>query len=167
MLKKASVLLVFLLPLSLIVLIKVSPAKLQPVSDQNVVSEAEARRIESAERRAERAEARKEKRAIRQAKENERRSLEESEQWFAGNDERFGLGEPWEEDGFEGNPAFGMMPLPMPPVLPNMAYGRMRGGRGFGGGDGFDDPGYIRNEEFDGSGAYDFGNGPGDGFIRF
>ena len=54
MLKKYSILLVFLVPAALIVLIKVCPAKNQPVSDEPVISEAEARRIEAKERRAER-----------------------------------------------------------------------------------------------------------------
>lgn len=165
MLKKASVLLVFLLPAALIVLTKACPSKLRPVSAQTVVSESEARRIESAERRAERAEARKARRAIRQAKEKEQRDFEDSEQWFAGNDERLGLDDYGVQDGFEGNPVSGMMPLPMPPVLPNMAYGRMRGGRGFEGR--ADDFGFIRDADFDGTGAYDSGDGPGDGFLRF
>ena len=167
MLKNASILLVFLVPASLIVLTKLCPAKIHPVSGETVVSESEARRIEAEERRAEREEARRERRAIKQAQEKEQRSLEDSERWFARN------GEPSEfngydgEFGFEEDPAPGMMPIPMPPVLPNIAYGRMRSGRGFEGGDGFDDFGDDPDAGLDGYNANDFGNDFGNGFRRF
>lgn len=161
MLKSSSVLLVFLLPVSLVVLMKICPAKFRPVSGEAVVSEAEARRIEAEERRAERAEARKARRAVSKAKEKEQQSLEESERWFAGKDGAFGFQEDLEQNGFEGDPVPRMMPIPMPPMLPNVAYGRMGDGRGFEGGDGFDDPGYNRDAAFDGYGAGDFGNGFG------
>ena len=71
MLKTSSILLVFLVPAALIVLTKVCPAKIHPVSGETVISESEARRIEAEERRAEREEARKARRAIRQAQEKE------------------------------------------------------------------------------------------------
>ena len=167
MLKNASILLVFLVPAALLVLIKVCPAKIQPVSDEPVITESEARRIETKERRAEREEARREKRAIQKAQEKEQRSLEDSDRWFAaqgepsefnGNDGQFGLEEP---------PAPGMMPLPMPPVLPNIAYGRMRGGRGFEGGNGFDDFGYTPDAGFDGYDVNSFRDDFGNGFRRF
>ena len=166
MLKKPSILLVFLVPASLIVLTKVCPAKIHPVSAEPVISEAEARRIEAEERRAEREEARREKRAIRQAQEKEQRSLEDSDRWFAENErfERNGNDGPF---GFEEPPAPGMMPLPMPPVLPNIAYGSMRGGRGFEGGNGFDDFGYASDAGFDGYDANGFGDDFGNGFRRF
>ena len=166
MLKNASILLVFLVPAALIVLIKVCPAKLQPVSEEPVISESEARRIEAKERRAEREEARKEKRAIRQAQEKEQRSLEDSDRWFAEN-ERFERNGNDGQFGFEEPPAPGMMPLPMPPVLPNIAYGSMRGGRGFEGGTGFDDFGYAPDAGFDGYDANGFGDDFGNGFRRF
>ena len=53
----------------------------------------------------------------------------------------------------------------MPPVLPNIAYGRRRGGRGFERENGFDDFGYDPDAGFDGTDDYgdDFGNG----FRRF
>ena len=167
MLKRPSILLVFLVPAALIVLIEVCPAKIQPVSAEPVISEAEARRIEAEERRAEREEARRERRAIRKAQEKEQQSLEDSDRWFAAN------GEPSEFNGNDGpfeleeNPAPGMMPLPMPPMLPNIAYGRMRGGRGFEGGNGFDDFGYAPDAGFDGYDANDFGNDFGNRFRRF
>ena len=170
MLKNASILLVFLVPAALIVLIKVCPAKIHPVSDEPVISEAEARRIEAEERRAEREKARRERRAIRQAQEKEQRSLEESDRWFAENGEPFEFSED-DDDGafeFEENPAPGMMPIPMPPVLPNIAYGvRMRGGRGFEGRIENDDSGNSRNPDFDGFGANGYGNDFGNGFRRF
>ena len=78
MLKNTSILLVALVPAVLIVLIKVYPGKDQPVSDETVISESEARRIELEERRAEREEARKARRAIRQAQEKEQRSQSSS-----------------------------------------------------------------------------------------
>ena len=167
MLKKASILLVFLLPASLIVLTKVCPAKIHPVSDEPVISEAEARRIEAEERRAEREEARRERRAIRKAQEKEQQSLEDSDRWFARN------GEPPEfngtdgQFGFEEDPVPGMMPMPMPPVLPNIAYGRMRGGRGFEGEDGFYDFGFTPDAGVDGYDSNEFGNDFGNGFRRF
>lgn len=167
MLKTSSILLVFLVPASLIVLTKVCPSKIHPVSGETVVNEAEVRRIEAEERRAEREEARREKRAIKKAQEKEQRALEESDRWFAENsgqfelDENGGLFEP------EGNPASGMMVFPMPPVLPNIAYGRMRNGRGFEGGDAFDDFGNSRDAGFDEYGADGYGDGFGNGFRRF
>ena len=169
MLKKYSILLVFLVPAALIVLIKVCPAKIQPVSAEPVISEAEARRIEAEERRAEREEARREKRAIKKAQEKEQQSLEDSDRWFAEQ------GEPSEFNDYDGQfggweenpPAPGMMPLPMPPVLPNIAYGRMRGGRGFEGEVRTDDFGYPQDAEFDGYDANGFGNDFGNGFRRF
>lgn len=169
MLKSSSILLVFLVPAALIVLTKLCPAKIHPASDEPVISEAEARRIEAEERRAEREAARKEKRAIKQAQEKEQRSLEDSDRWFAAH------GEPTEfsEDdgafgfGFEETPVPGMMPPPMPPVLPNIAYGRMRGGRGFEGGIGNDDSGDFGNPGFDGFGANGYGDDFGNGFGRF
>ena len=167
MLKSSSILLVFLVPVSLIVLTRIFPSKFHPVSGETVISEAEARRMEAEERRAERAEARRERRAARRAMENEQRSLEESERWFAGNGGRSGFGDDGEQSGFEGNPAPGMMPLPMPPMLPDVAYGRMRGGRGFGGGEGFDGFGYGPDAGFDKYGANGFGNDYGNGFGRF
>ena len=166
MLKKYSILLVFLVPAALIVLIKVCPAKIQPVSAEPVISKADARRIEAEERRAEREEARREKRAIKQAQEQEQRSLEDSDRWFAEN-ERFERIENDGQFGWEEPPAPGMIPLPMPPVLPNIAYGRMRGGRGFEGRIGNDDSGYSRNPDFDGFGANGYGDDFGNGFRRF
>ena len=167
MLKSSSILLVFLVPAALIVLIKVCPAKIQPVSDEPVISEAEARRIEAKERRAEREEARREKRAIKQAQEKEQRSLEDSERWFARNGEPVEVNEYDRASGFEEKPAPGMMPPPMPPVLPNIAYGRMRGGRGFEGEIRNDDFGNSRNPDFDGFGANGYGDDFGNGFRRF
>jgi len=167
MLKNSSILLVFLVPAALIVLIKVCPAKNQPVSDEPVISEAEARRIEAKERRAEREEARREKRAIKQAQEQEQRSLEDSDRWFAAHGEPSEFSEDDGAFGFEEIPAPGMMPIPMPPVLPNIAYGRMRGGRGFEGGIGNDDFGNSRNPDFDGFGANGYGDDFGNGFRRF
>ena len=167
MLKKYSILLVFLVPAALIVLIKVCPAKIQPVSDEPVISEAEARRIEAKERRAEREEARREKRAIKQAQEKEQRSLEDSDRWFAAHGEPSEFSEDDGEFGFEETPAPGMMPIPMPPVLPNIAYGRMRGGRGFEGGIGNDDFGNSRNPDYDGFDANGYGDDFGNGFRRF
>lgn len=164
MLKRPSILLVFLVPASLIVLTKVCPAKIHPVSAETVISEAEARRIEAEERRAEREEARREKRAIRKAQEKEQQSLEDSDRWFAEN-ERFERNENDGQFGWEEPPAPGMMPLPMPPVLPNIAYGRTRGGHGFDGKDGFDDFGYDPDAGFDGYDANDSGNG--NAFRRF
>ena len=167
MLKKPSILLVFLVPASLIVLTKVCPAKIHPVSDETVISEAEARRIEAEERRAEREEARREKRAIRKAQEKEQQSLEDSERWFAANGAPSEFNENDGQFGWEEPPAPGMMPLPMPPVLPNIAYGRMRSGRNFEGGDGFDDFGYDPDAGFDGYNANEFGNEFGNEFRRF
>ena len=167
MLKSSSILLVFLVPAALIVLIKVCPAKNQPVSDEPVISEAEARRIEAKERRAEREEARREKRAVRQAQEKEQRSLEDSDRWFAAHGEPSEFSENGEPFGFEETPAPGMMPIPMPPVLPNIAYGRMRGGRGFEGEIRNDDFGNSRNPDFDGFGANGYGDDFGNGFRRF
>lgn len=69
--------------------------------------------------------------------------------------------------GFEETPAPGMMPIPMPPVLPNVAYGRMRGGRGFEGGIGNNDFGYSRNPDYDGFDANGYGDDFGNGFRRF
>lgn len=160
MLKSSSILLVFLVPAALIVLIKVCPAKIQPVSDEPVISEAEARRIEAKERRAEREEARREKRAIKQAQEKEQRSLEDSDRWFAAHGEPSGFNEDDGAFGFEETPVPGMMPPPMPPVLPNIAYGRMRAGRGFEGEIRNDDFGNSRNHDYDGFGT----NGYGDDF---
>lgn len=167
MLKSSSILLVFLVPAALIVLIKVCPAKIQPVSDEPVISEAEARRIEAKERRAEREEARREKRAIKQAQEKEQRSLEDSDRWFAAHGEPSEFSEDDGAFGFEETPAPGMMPIPMPPVLPNIAYGRMRGGRGFEGGIGNDDSGDSRNPDYDGFDANGYGDDFGNGFRRF
>lgn len=167
MLKSPSILLVFLLPVSLVVLTMICPAKFHPVSGKTVVSESETRRMEAEERRAERAEARRERRAIRQAQEKEQQSLEESEKWFAENGERFELNGNEEPYGFEEFSAPGMMPLPMPPVLPNVAYGRMRGGRGFGGEAWEDGSGYAPDAEFGESGASSYGDGSGNGFGRF
>jgi hypothetical protein len=167
MLKRPSILLVFLVPAALIVLIEVCPAKIQPVSAEPVISEAEARRIEAEERRAEREEARRERRAIRKAQEKEQQSLEDSDRWFAANGAPSEFNENNGQFGFEENPVPGMMPLPMPPVLPNIAYGRMKGGRGFEGEDVFDDFGYDPNAGFDGYNANDFGNDFGTGFKRF
>ena len=168
MLKTSSILLVTaLVPAALIVLIKLCPAKIHPVSDETVISEFEARRIELEERRAEREEARKARRAIRQAQEKEQRSLEDSERWFAAHGEPVEVNEYDGPFGFEENPAPGMMPIPMPPVLPNIAYGRMRGGRGFEGGIGNDDFGNSRNPDFDGFGANGYGDDFGNGFRRF
>ena len=167
MLKSSSILLVFLVPAALIVLIKVCPAKIQPVSDEPVISEAEARRIEMEERRAEREEARREKRAIKQAREKEQRSLEDSDRWFAAQGEPSEFSENGEPFGFEETPAPGMMPIPMPPVLPNIAYGRMRGGRGFEGGIGNDDSGDFGDPGFDGFGSNGYGDDFGNGFRRF
>ena len=164
MLKNASILLVFLVPAALIVLIKVCPAKIHPVSGGTVVSEAEARRIEAEERRAEREAARKEKRAIKQAQEKEQRSLEDSDRWFAAHGEPSEFSEDDGAFGFEETPAPGMMPLPMPPVLPNIAYGRMRGGRGFEGED-IDDFGYTPDAGFEDTDV--FGDDFGNGFRRF
>ena len=168
MLKNASVLLVVLVPAALIVLIKVCPAKIQPVSDEPVVSEAEARRIEVEERRAEREKARRERRAIQKAQEKEQRSLEDSDRWFAAQGEPSELNENIGQFGLEENPpAPGMMPLPMPPVLPNIAYGRMRGGRGFEDGNRFDDFGYPSDDGFDGYDANGLEDDFGNGFRRF
>lgn len=167
MLKNTSILLVALVPAALIVLIKVCPAKLQPVSDEPVISEAEAMRMEAKERRAEREEARKAKRAIKQAQEKEQRSLEDSDRWFARNGKPVEVNEYDSAFGFEENPAPGMMPPPMPPVLPNIAYGRMRGGRGFEGGIGNDDFGDFRNPDYDGFDANGYGDDFGNGFRRF
>lgn len=167
MLKNTSILLVALVPAALIVLIKVCPAKTQPVSDEPVISEAEAMRMEAKERRAEREEARKAKRAIKQAQEKEQRSLEDSERWFARNGEPVEVKEYDRASGFEETPAPGMMPPPMPPVLPNIAYGRMRGGRGFEGGIGNDDFGDFRNPDYDGFDANGYGDDFGNGFRRF
>lgn len=163
MLKNASILFVFLVPAALIVLIKVCPAKSQPVSDEHAISEAEARRIEAKERRAEREEARREKRAVKQAQEKEQRSLEDSDRWFAAHGEPSEFSEDDGAFGFEETPAPGMMPIPMPPVLPNIAYGRMRGGRGFKGENEFDD----FDAEFDGYDVNSFGDDFGNGFRRF
>ena len=167
MLKSFSILLVFLVPAALIVLIKVCPAKIHPVSGETVVSEAEARRIEAEERRAEREEARKARRAIRQAQEKEQRSLEDSERWFAAHGEPSGFSEDDGVFGFEEAPVPGMMPPPMPPVLPNIAYGRMRGGRGFEGGIRNDDFGNSWNPDQDGFDANGYGDDFGNGFRRF
>lgn len=167
MLKNSSILLVFLVPAALIVLIKVCPAKNQPVSDEPVISEAEARRIKAKERRAEREDARREKRAIKQAQEKEQRSLEDSDRWFAAHGEPSEFNEDDGAFGFEETPAPGMMPPPMPPVLPNIAYGRMRGGRGFDGEIRNDDFGNSRNHDFDGFGANGYGDDFGNGFRRF
>ena len=167
MLKNASILFVFLVPAALIVLIKVCPAKDQPVSNEPVISETKAMRIEAKERRAEREEARRERRAIRKAQEKEQRSLEESDRWFAAHGEPSEFNEDDGQFGWKENPVPGMMPLPMPPVLPNIAYGRMRGGRGFEGGDGFEDSGYAPDAGFDGYGTNGYGNDFGNGFRRF
>ena len=167
MLKNTSILLVALVPAALVVLIKVCPAKHQPVSDEPVISEAEAMRMEAKERRAEREEARKAKRAIKQAQEKEQRSLEDSDRWFARNGEPVEVNEYDRAFDFEENPAPGMMPPPMPPVLPNIAYGRMRGGRGFEGGIGNDDFGDFRNPDYDGFDANGYGDDFGNGFRRF
>ena len=167
MLKTSSILLVFLVPAALIVLTKVCPAKIHPVSDETVISESEARRIEAEERRAEREEARKARRAIRQAQEKEQRSLEDSERWFAAHGEPVEVNEYDGAFGFEENPAPGMMPIPMPPVLPNIAYGRMRGGRGFEGGIRNDDFGNSWNPDQDGFDANGYGDDFGNGFGRF
>ena len=167
MLKNTSILLVALVPAVLIVLIKVYPGKDQPVSDKPVISEAKAMRMEAKERRAEREEARREKRAIKQAREKEQRSLEDSDRWFAAQGEPSVFSENGEPFGFEETPAPGMMPIPMPPVLPNIAYGRMRGGRGFEGEIRNDDFGNSRNPDFDGFGANGYGDDFGNGFRRF
>ena len=167
MLKNTSIMLVFLVPAALIVLIKVCPAKIQPVSDEPVISEAEAMRMEAKERRAEREEARREQRAIKQAQEKEQRSLEDSDRWFAAQGEPSEFSENGEPFGFEETPAPGMMPIPMPPVLPNIAYGRMRGGREFEGEIRNDDFGNSRNPDFDGFGANGYGDDFGNGFRRF
>ena len=167
MLTNTSILLVALVPAALIVLIKVCPGKDQSVSDEPVISEAEARRIEAKERRAEREEARREQRAIKQAQEKEQRSLEDSDRWFAAQGEPSEFSENGEPFGFEETPAPGMMPIPMPPVLPNIAYGRMRGGRGFEGEIRNDDFGNSRNPDFDGFGANGYGDDFGNGFRRF
>ena len=167
MLKTSSILLVFILPVSLVVLTRICPAKNHPGSDETVISESEARRIKAEERRAERAEVRKARRAIIKAKEKEQQSLEESEKWFAEKDGAFGFHDNREQNGFEENPAPGMMPLPMPPVLPNMAYGRMGSGRGIEDGDGLDDFGYSPNAAFDGYGANGYGTDFGNRFRRF
>lgn len=167
MLKTSSFLLVFLVPASLIVLTKVCPTKIHPVSDATEISEAESRRIESEERRAERKEARKARHAAKQAKEKEQRILEESERWFAENGEPFDFSE---NDGLfelEGNPAPGMMPLPMPPMLPNMAFGRVRDRRGFEGTDEADALDYDPDAGFDGYGANRYGNDSRNGSMRF
>ena len=168
MLKNASVLLVVLVPAALIVLIKVCPVKIQPVSNEPVVSEAEAGRIEAEERRAEREKARRERRAIQKAQEKEQRSLEDSDRWFAAQGEPSELNENIGQFGLEENPpAPGMMPPPMPPVLPNIAYGRMRAGRGFEGGIGNDDSGDFDDPGFDGFGSNGYGDDFGNGFGRF
>ena len=168
MLKSSSILLVTaLVPAALIVLIKLCPAKIHPVSGETVVSEAEARRIEAEERRAEREAARKEKRAIKQAQEKEQRSLEDSDRWFAAHGEPVEVNEYDGAFGFGEAPVPGMMPPPMPPVLPNIAYGRMRGGRGFEGGIGNDDSGDFGDPGFDGFGSNGYGDDFGNGFRRF
>ena len=167
MLKNTSILLVALVPAVLIVLIKVYPGKDQPVSDNPVISEAKAMRMEAKERRAEREEARREKRAIKQAQEKAQRSLEDSDRWFAAQGEPSEFSENGEPFGFEETPAPGMMPIPMPPVLPNIAYGRMRGGRGFEGEIRNDDFGNSRNHDFDGFDANGYGDDFGNGFRRF
>ena len=167
MLKNTSILLVAIVPAALIVLIKVCPAKTQPVSEEPVISEAEAMRMEAKERRAERGEARKAKRAIKQAQEKEQRSLEDSDRWFARNGEPVEVNEYDSAFGFEETPAPGMMPPPMPPVLPNIAYGRMRGGRRFEGGIGNDDFGDFRNPDYDGFDANGYGDDFGNGFRKF
>ena len=167
MLKNTSILLVALVPAALIVLIKVCPGKDQSVSDKPVISEAKAMRVEAKERRAEREEARREQRAIKQAQEKEQRSLEDSDRWFAAQGEPSEFSENGEPFGFEETPAPGMMPIPMPPVLPNIAYGRMRGGRGFEGEIRNDDFGNSRNPDFDGFGANGYGDDFGNGFRRF
>ncbi len=167
MLKNTSILLVALVPAVLIVLIKVYPGKDQPFSDNPVISEAKAMRMEAKERRAEREEARREKRAIKQAQEKEQRSLEDSDRWFAAQGEPSEFSENGEPFGFEETPAPGMMPIPMPPVLPNIAYGRMRGGRGFEGEIRNDDFGNSRNPDFDGFGANGYGDDFGNGSRRF
>lgn len=168
MLKSSSILLVTaLVPAALIVLIKVCPAKIHHVSDEPVISEAEARRIEAEERRAEREEARREKRAIKQAQEKEQRSLEDSDRWFAAHGEPSEFSKDDGVFGFEEAPVPGMMPPPMPPVLPNIAYGRMRGGRGFEGGIGNDDSGDFDDPGFDGFGSNGYGDDFGNGFRRF
>ena len=167
MLKNTSILLVAIVPAALIVLIKVCPAKTQPVSEEPVISEAEAMRMEAKERRAEREEARKAKRAIKQAQEKEQRSLEDSDRWFARNGEPVEVNEYDRAFDFEENPAPGMMPPPMPPMLPNIAYGRMRVGRGFEGEIRNDDFGNSRNHDFDGFGANGYGDDFGNGFRRF
>ena len=168
MLKNPSLLLVALVPAALIVLIKVCPAKTQSASDEPVISETEAMRIEAKERRAERDEARRERRAIRKAQEKEQQSLEESDRWFAANGEPSEFNEDDGQFGWEENPFVpGMMPPPMPPVIPNIAYGRMRGGRGFEAGNGFEDSGYAPDAGFDGYGANGYGNDFGNGFRRF
>ena len=168
MLKTSSIILAAaLVPAAFIVLIKVCPAKIHPVSDEPVVNEAEARRIEVEERRAEREEARRKQRAIKQAREKEQRSLEDSDRWFAAQGEPSEFSEDDGAFGFEETPAPGMMPIPMPPVLPNIAYGRMRGGRGFEGEIRNDDFGNSRNHDFDGFGANGYGDDFGNGFRRF
>jgi hypothetical protein len=168
MLNRTPVLLAALVPVALIVLIKVCPAKTQPASDEPVISETKAVRIEAKERRAEREEARKEKRAIKKAQEREQRSLEDSDRWFAAHGEPSEFNENDGQFGWEEDPVVpGMMPLPMPPVLPNIAYGRMRGGRGFEGGDGFEDSGYAPDAGFDTYNANGYENTFGNGFRRF
>ena len=167
MLKNTSILLVFLVPASLIVLTKVCPAKIHPVSDETVINEAEARRIEAEERRAEREEARRERRAIKKAQEKKQRSLEDSDRWFAAHGEPSEFSEDDGAFGFEEIPAPGMMPIPMPPVLPNIAYGRMRGGHGFEGEDGFYDFGSAPDARFDEYGTDGFRDDFGNGFRRF
>ena len=168
MLKKTPILLFFLVPAALIVLIKVCPAKTQSASDETVISETKAMRIEAKERRAEREKVRRERRAIKQAQEKEQRSLEDSDRWFAAHGEPSEFNEDDWQFGWEENPVVpGMMPPPMPPVIPNIAYGRMRGGRGFEVGNGFEDSGYAPDAGFDGYGTNGYGNDFGNGFRRF
>ena len=168
MLKKTPILLFFLVPAALIVLIKVCPAKTQSSSDETVISETKAMRFEAKERRAEREKARRERRAIKQAQEKEQRSLEDSDRWFAAHGEPSEFNEDDWQFGWEENPVVpGMMPPPMPPALPNIAYGRMRGGRGFEGGIRNDDFGDSRNPDYDRFDANGYGDDFGNGFGRF
>jgi len=167
MLKAPSILLVFLVPASLIVLTRVCPAKIHPASGEADVDEAEVRRIEAEERRAEREKARKERRAVKRAKENEQQSLDASDQWFAENDEMFGISEAGERRGFERSSVPRMMPLPMPPARPDMAYGRMRGGRGLEEEDEFVDFGFFPDAWGDGYSENGYGDDSGNGFGRF
>lgn len=166
MLKKTSILLVFLLPASLIVLTKICPAKIHPISDKTVVSEAEARRMEAEERRAQREEARKARRAVKQAKAKEEQFEREFD--FNVNEDWFGFDENEDSFGGNGNPVPPMMPFPMLPVNPNTAYGRIGDRTPYGrnprfGTDGFEGYGYTPDEEFDGYGRGGFGMNPGFG----